>query len=236
MSGLPGSPAREKRAGGLPRLQAAIRLAWDNALDLIFPPRCAGCGKVGVMLCRACADRLCVAPELSRDIRPLAGLQTALAYAEPLRQVIHNFKYKNQPRLAPVLASYVQKAYDAKKWPATLITAVPMDTERQRERGYNQAALLAAALAARLDIPCDPTLLIKTRHTEQQAHLSAHERWVNVEGAFRADPVRVSGQSIIIVDDVVTTGATLRQCATALLGAGAARVWALTVATPSVPD
>jgi len=169
-----------------------------------------------------------------REIDPLSGLDVAFVYAEPLRQVIHAFKYDNQRRLAPLLGKHLYHAYQQQNWPATLITAVPLHAERLRERGYNQAALLAQSLADQMNKPCIPDALTKTRHTEPQAQLGAHERWLNVAGAYSADPVRVAGKSVIIVDDVVTTGATLRQCATALLAAGAARVWALTVASPSI--
>lgn len=225
---LPAPPA-----GSLTRLQATARQAIGGLLDLIFPPRCAGCGKLETLVCPQCEARFQKLIPKARVITPLEGLHTAFLYEEPLKKIIHAFKYDNQPRLAPVLGKHLYAAYDDKKWPATLVTAVPLHAKRLRERGYNQAGLLAQSLAKQIGIPYVADALIKTRHTEQQAHLNADERWVNVEGAYTANHVRVSGESIIIIDDVVTTGATLRQCATALIESGAARVWALTVASPS---
>lgn len=235
---LPTAVLKAKAVGSLPRLEGIARQAVAGVLDLIFPPRCPGCGKAGALVCASCERKIdsnfWVIPEASRPITPLAGLHTSRSYTEPLIQVIHAFKYENQPRLAGFLGKYLYSAYQAHAWPADLVTAVPLHADRLRERGYNQAELLAEALAECLGLPCVPGALTKTRHTEQQARLSAQERLQNVAGAFTADSVQILNKSIIIVDDVVTTGATLRQCATALIAAGAARVWALTVASPSL--
>src|SRR5205823_1833243 len=119
------------------------------------------------------------------------------------------------------------------------LVPVPLDAARVRERGYNQAALLAAPVAAALDVPLAPTWLRRTRPTRPQVGLSARERRVNVRGAFTCpEPAAVAGQRVLVVDDVMTTGATLEACAEALVAAGAAGVWGLIVARdlPDAPD
>jgi len=102
---------------------------------------------------------------------------------------------------------------------------------RRRDRGYNQAELLAEYLATAIAIPFESAAIVKIRDTVPQVGLNFKERQTNVAGAFQALPTRVQGQRVIIVDDVYTTGATLRACAQALLDAGAIKVWALTVAS-----
>jgi ComF family protein len=115
-------------------------------------------------------------------------------------------------------------------WQPTRIAAAPMHEGRLRERGYNQAALLAAPLAQAAGLPFHANVLQRTRETRTQVGLNARERHENVASAFVADSSLARGQQIVIVDDVYTTGATLRECASALLDVGAVKVWALTVA------
>lgn len=116
------------------------------------------------------------------------------------------------------------------EWPVDQVTLVPAGRKRLEERGYNQVALLAAPLAARLGKPYVPGLLERSRETRSQVGLNPAERKMNVEGAFRAHPGRTAGSNILLVDDIVTTGSTLAACATALQKAGARNVFCLTVA------
>jgi ComF family protein len=120
-------------------------------------------------------------------------------------------------------------AWTAYALPAATVTPVPLSVERQRERGYNQAALLARAFAELAGLPYDPLAARRVRHTETQVRLTAEARRRNVQGAFRGRPERVAGRTIILVDDITTTGATLMACAEALTTAGAAAVWGLTL-------
>ena len=106
---------------------------------------------------------------------------------------------------------------------------VPLARERERERGFNQALLLARRIASRLELPTRPRWLARVRATRPQSDLSAAERRANVRGAFRASR-RVAGRHVVVVDDILTTGATLGECARALREAGAWRVGVVTVA------
>ncbi len=114
---------------------------------------------------------------------------------------------------------------------ADVVVPVPLHRNRQRERGYNQANLIARPLARRLGLPCRSILLVRTRPRPDKLRLSLHERWSSVRGAFVPRPgSRVDNLRVLLIDDVMTTGATLDACARALRQAGASAVYALTVA------
>ncbi|MBZ5529218.1 MAG: ComF family protein [Acidobacteriia bacterium] len=114
---------------------------------------------------------------------------------------------------------------------ADVVVPVPLHRERQRQRGYNQAELIAGPLARHLRLPCRSVLLVRTRPRPDKLHLTLEERWSSVRGAFAARPgSQVDNRRVLLVDDVMTTGATLDACAKALLDAGAKSVVCLTVA------
>jgi len=226
-----------------------LRSAGSLLLDLLFPPRCAGCGRVGVLLCGKCLARFepirppvcrwCGRPNphdgLCRSCEhtpsPLDGISAAAVFAPPLRDVIHVFKYGNGRGLAPALARPMAAAWQQRASAVDLLAPVPLHAARQAERGYNQSALLARALGPVVGIPVAETLLTRQKATVPQVTLDAQARQANVSGAFicRGD---VAGQRILLIDDVCTTGATLEACAAALKECGAANVWALTLARP----
>jgi ComF family protein len=112
-----------------------------------------------------------------------------------------------------------------------VVVPVPLFSTRQRERSYNQAGLLAEALALRIDRRFDGTSLVRNRETETQTHFNAVKRRQNMSGAFSVSrPEWIRQRSVLLVDDVMTTGSTLHECAKALKKAGASEVWALTIA------
>jgi ComF family protein len=188
-------------------------------LELVAPSRCAGCGAV----CREifCSDCGTVerAPAEDLDGYPLLTLGR---YASPLKEAISRFKFGGHPELAgafaglldPDLALLGVEALD-------LFVPVPLHVKRLAERGYNQAALLARALSKRRRARFAPRLLERTRETEQQARLSRDGRSENVSDAFRVRAAALRTRAsmsgrVILVDDVVTTGATLSACLGAL--------------------
>lgn len=160
----------------------------------------------------------------------LEGIR-ALGYFEgPLRRVVHGFKYNRRAELADPLAALLARSLDNDPLAVDLLVSVPLHPDRRRARGYNQAALLAAELARRARIPLAEEALVRLRATRPQLGLSAAQRRENVRGAFQARSELVRGKTILLIDDVTTTGATLEACAQALLQAGARRVRGLVLA------
>jgi ComF family protein len=235
-------------------MQAWTHELRKSALDLVFPPTCIVCRRVGDLLCPTCAqtakpvgDKICLQcgrPQAARveqcpachqqDAPPLTVARAAALHGGPVRAGIHHLKYGGDKDLAPVLARYLQAAFLLEPWATLTIDAVapiPLHAARLRTRGYNQAELLATAFCRQVQLPHRPHWLERIRSTHSQVGLNAHERQRNVADAFRALPA-VRGKHLLLIDDVYTTGATLRACARAALDAGATSVYALTLAAP----
>jgi ComF family protein len=186
--------------------------------------------------CRTCGDALAswriISALASRCARcrrrpPLVGLTRAIGpYEGSLRAIIHAFKYDPRPSLARPLGERMRAAADGVLTSAAALVPVPLHPARERTRGFNQARELACAL----DLPVLDALR-RIRRTPSQADLPAARRHANVKGAFALTPrCRVGGLTLVLVDDVSTTGATLNACASVLLAAGAREVRALTAA------
>jgi ComF family protein len=159
--------------------------------------------------------------------------RSAADFRGTLQDQIHAFKYHQALWMKQDLCDLLQGAVEAhfKAAAIDVVLPVPLFSTRQRERSYNQAALLAEELALRLDRRYDEHALVRLRKTETQTHFNAVKRRENMRGAFAvARPEWVRQRCVLLVDDVMTTGATLHECAKALKGAGARTVWALTVA------
>lgn len=206
--------------------------------DLIFPPRCAACNALGTDLCQKCLQKL--KPWHGPRVGLPAGRQVVAGAAmegvvEPL---IYALKYKGMYRLATPLGDWLAGTIGLRRDTAQmfgenpLIVPVPLHARRLRERGYNQAALLARRLATVAMMPIDETALVRVRATGSQVEThSREERLENMFGAFRCEhPELVEGRDVILVDDVCTTGATLDDCARALRVAGAGSIHAIVLA------
>ena len=222
--------------GPLQRIARALRTlgraAWDGCLDLTEERRCASCDSPlarSALLCRSCADTVIRVEGVgSRTGRP------ALAYAYhggALAEAVRRFKYGRRPDLGRSLAKLLTRVLPDPfqlACPWQLVVPVPLHPRRLAARGYNQAALLAQPLARWLGARHAPELLVRTVDTTPQVRLSGPERRGNLAGAFDARRrQRIAERRILLVDDVVTTGATLHACRSALLAAGAVRVDAL---------
>ena len=158
------------------------------------------------------------------------GLRSWAVYKDPIRKAIHRLKYKKDISLGAVFSSYLICLLEAQCWNIHAVVPVPLSIARQRERGYNQSALLAKPLALAKGLSYQPGLLKRTKETKSQVSLSLEERIKNVEGAFQADEECVRGKNILLIDDVTTSGATIDACSIALLQAGATCVYGLTLA------
>jgi len=157
-------------------------------------------------------------------------MRSWLVFEGPIRHALHKLKYRRNVALGDALAQHLAEYVGTLGWPADLVVPVPLGKKRAKERGYNQVGLVAMPLAAVNRWRYAPRALARSRETRSQVGLTAAERRENVSGAFRADAALVSGRTVLLMDDVATTGATLSACAAALLDAGARSVYALTLA------
>jgi ComF family protein len=200
---------------------------FDRILDLLFPEGlvCCLCGNEAVVnergICEECAKEVRTCPDLPL-VNGLDGISAGLIYNDITAPCLHRFKYGNGRYLASFFASYMQ-------FPGSRIdriVPVPLHKSKKRLRGYNQSELLAKILSERENVPCDPSLLSRVRKTGTQTKLTQDQREKNVKNAFLASE-GVRGLNILLIDDVITTGSTLRECAGALKKAGAGSVYAL---------
>lgn len=214
-------------------------------LDLLFPPQCALCGSAGFLLCAECTDALvpadgrrcpsCWMP-LTRgaacqhctERQPaFLSIRAAFVMEAGARRLAHELKYEGMTALAEPMATLMASQIDAEV--ADLVVPVPLHRSRERSRGYNQAALIAKHLASSSGLMFDARAMRRTRPTTPLAKtMRREERRAIVEGAFTAEAPRVPDRRVLLIDDVVTTGATLDVCAEALLAAGATDVRCLT--------
>ncbi len=213
-----------------------------RVLDLAFPARCAGCGRDGDPLCPSCLPaldaRLGLPPGvpigLPGDLpEELLQLEWCAPFAGAVRSALHDLKYAGEQRLAVPLGRAIARRWARAGAGGDVLVAVPVHADRRRKRGYDQAELIAAVAARELRLPAAP-ILERRRATAAQFDLDRSERAGNVDGAFGLRPggsaERLRGRWVILVDDVVTTGATLSACARPLVDAGALGVSAITVA------
>ena len=216
---------------------------------MIFPPVCGGCGKTGFRWCPDCQARVprvteplcekCGIPvrktglcEKCQSNPPMYRLMRSWAvFDSPIQHALHTLKYRRNitgfgDALAQQMAGFVRSL----NWPLDGIIPVPLGRRRLKERGYNQVALVARPLAYEMRVEYLPDALWKRRETRSQVGLNMEERRENVSKAYQAQPFAVKQKSILLMDDVATTGSTITACTEALLAAGAQEVYALTIA------
>ena len=157
-------------------------------------------------------------------------MRSWLVFEGPIRLALHKLKYRRNLALGDALARQLVPFVQGLGWPIDVVVPVPLGKKRMQERGYNQVGLVALPLAALGGWEYAPKALTRARETRSQVGLSAAERKENVSGAFHSNPAPVSGKTVLLMDDVATTGATLASCSKALLESGARGVYALTLA------
>lgn len=224
---------------------------WNTALDLLYPPRCCGCNAANTVpdlcarclatvpepqppLCTICGvpfaiqsgdNHVCIAclrkPPRFRQARACATYDASATTEHPLKLMLQRYKYNHDVTLAPPLARLLSRCLaDASEY--DLVVPVPLHVTRLRWRGFNQAMLLTRYLSPAVRARVDPHVLARVRPTRPQVELDQSERASNVSGAFQvADKTRVRGKRILLLDDVLTTGATVDECARVLRRGGA---------------
>jgi ComF family protein len=226
--------------------------AADRALDIALPAKCVGCGREGEPVCPACTRLFDVRVDLPAGIPiglpadipdGILQLEWCAPYTGAVRRALHDLKYAGEKRLAPPLGEAIARRWARAGAGGDVLVPVPVHADRLAKRGYDQAELLTRRAAASLGLPMAP-ILERTRSTTAQFDLDRRRRATNVVGAFRVRPGPpggdvarlLEGRWIVLVDDVVTTGATVNALAAALRGAGAAScdVWAV-ARTPERP-
>jgi ComF family protein len=206
-----------------------------TALDLLFPQWCIGCGRAGGYICPACRSSLSpiaspICPACENAAAAIDGIRAPFVFEGVLRRAVHEFKYRNLRDAAPMLAAMLADYLAANPLPADVLVPVPLHRRRLRERGYNQAGLLARQLGRLAGLPVVEDSLARRSYTPPQARAENIEaRRQHVAGAFAADG-NMAGRRVLLIDDVTTSGATLNAAAKALKDAGAASVWGLALA------
>ncbi len=235
--------------------------------DLIFPAGslCPLCGRPGDpgQLCPACLRawaelgrgmEICphcgrfgnfssgagLCPECEGERPPFVLARGVAPYAGPVRDALHLFKFAGKRELAAPLGA-LMAALAADHFPCRLFAGavpVPLHPSREKERRFNQAALLAAAVARELRLPLVDRALLRGRETPSQTSLSRAGRRVNLAGAFLPgeDAPRLRGKTVLLVDDVYTTGATAAECCHTLMEAGVSSVYVVTLATAAIKE
>ena len=228
----------------VPVIESLSRFAGslaDRVLDLALPGICAGCSREGPPLCADCVTALDVRLDQPPGVliglpgeipAPLVQVEWCTAFTGVTRRALHRLKYAGDRRLAAPLGAAVARRWAVAGRGGDVLVPVPASADRVRERGYDQAELIARTAGAFLGLPVLP-ILERTRITAAQFDLDRDERAGNVAGAFglrRRVPASTGARWIVLVDDVLTTGSTLAACAAVLLDAGALAVSAVTVA------
>lgn len=216
---------------------------------MIFPPVCGGCGKTGFRWCPDCQARVprvaeplcekCGIPvhkmglcEKCQSSPPVYRLMRSWAvFDSPIQNALHTLKYRrNITGFGDALAKQMADFVRCLNWAVDMIIPVPLGRKRLKERGYNQVALVARPLAYEMEVAFSPHALWKRHDTRSQVGLNMQERRENVANAYQAHPLAVQRKSVLLMDDVATTGSTITACTEALLAAGAQEVYALTIA------
>ena len=223
---------------------------WANkAINLFFPTVCALCGKLGPMICTDCLSQFARVSEphchrcghtlihaanacgncLSPDFN-LSQVRTTLVYREPVTNVIHALKYKGLFALSKPLAQLMVDSWPNWDESPELLIPIPLHPQRKKQRGFNQSELLADVVGQKENIPIARDALKRVKNTAPQIGLSPKERQENVRDAFAADPNVVKGKRILLMDDVFTTGSTMKAAAKELLASGTTSVSAYCLA------
>ncbi len=234
-----------------------LRLLMDGVLDFLYPPiDCVCCGKRLEKraihgICKHCHDNMPFIhePKCTVCSRPVNdetevcleckyhrhSYDQALAvfeYSVVIKDLIHRYKYGGEYSLSRTFGFFLSEQLQVSGWKVDLMIPVPLHTNRQKSRGFNQSALLGDYLSQRNRIPCKDDVLVRSIDTQTQTGFNRDKRAENLKDAFTVvDPQAIKNKSILIIDDVHTTGATVDGCSRMLRQAGARKIYVLTIAT-----
>lgn len=218
-----------------------MRGIFPNPFDLIFPSLCCLCTapvERKEAICEACLGNLASTglgqwQEGSTIKEGLDGIWSAFWFDEAMQQLVHALKYQGRRRIGEQLgrASFQELSHEVPWEQYDALVPIPLYRSQKRERGFNQALVVAQVIGEETGLAIDEQLIIRQRPTRSQTGLSIPERQENVAGCFRTDRA-ADGLKVLLIDDVLTTGATASACAQSLKGAGCREAAVLTVATP----
>lgn len=234
-------------------IQESIQRAYSTFLAVLFPKRCVSCGAFGVYICPSCFSSIpridtftqvcpeCKKPAVSGATHPrckkkysLSGMVTAFPYRGVVTKAIKEIKYRGTYAIIDTCMPFLVRAMrnagisiDA-SW---CVVPVPLSKKRKRERGFNQAEMIAKGIASAFSIPLYANALQRIRDTSPQADITIpQKRQENVKEAFRSQGDQYVGKHVLLVDDVTTTGATFHACVAPLIRSGAVSVWGIALA------
>jgi ComF family protein len=218
--------------------------------DILFPKLCVGCQKSGTLLCHNCWPKVsfayepicpvCHGPSVAgrthagcQTVWGIDGLACLTLYSGPIRSLVRQLKYHGatvtQELITQLIQVYLQ--HESLYLSPAIIIPIPLHPQAQNQRGFNQALIIAQALANQLNYPLLSDTLKRTKNTISQTHLTKQQRQTNMQAVFALNTSEnIKGASFIVVDDVFTTGATLREAAKVLKRAGAKQVFGFTLA------
>jgi competence protein ComFC len=215
---------------------SGLFLLKNMLLDLVFPPSCLRCGRVDWQFCESCQAVLKDLPTspVFAELAPFAGVVATGKHEGILQEAVQALKYNQARGIASILAERMASSLNSCSWTFDTVIPIPISSLRLKERGYNQAKEMSYHLARQLNIPHQAEALRKIRHTQSQVGLNQTERLANLKEAFSADSSIVKGKTLLLVDDVRSTGTTLVECAQTAIEAGASVVYAITVTAASI--
>lgn len=204
----------------------------EASLPFIEPPRCPKCGKMMLADDTLCSDCARADHAFYRGI-------SVFEFGTEVKDLIYRYKYRGEKYLSTPMIHWMTGGLESIGWDFDVIVPVPLHPIREKQRGFNQSRLLAKGISENIGVPLMDKSLIRIKNTPQQARLSGHERRKNLMGAFQVKELKngpggpdiFEEKTVLLVDDVYTTGSTADQCARVLLGSGAKRVYIITLAT-----
>ena len=222
-------------------------------LDWVFPPVCAGCDRISFLICPDCEKilfeiieesvcyknnelRYYASLKVEEEMRLLDELDFLGIHRNELAKCVRALKYHHNLEIGKVLGQYLGDAFLDKKWEIDLVVPVPLGEKRILSRGYNQAEIIAEGFCEKTGLQIDKVSLRRKKETRTQVGLNIKQREKNMLDAFVADGSLIKDKSILLIDDVLTTGATLRSSALALRKGGAKAVLAMTISSGTVSD